>query len=150
MKKGIALILVLFVLVCSFAGCGKNAPAEDETVSTTEDTNAREIEAALEAYKKPAEMFDLDLDSYDLSTDEIDFTYSEEGRFLNCTYKIDDNDVFVSYSYDDEASTVSVLVFLGTIVVADETFSFTSGYDRSYGFTEYCGYYFRGLEFEEG
>lgn len=149
MKKVISVILSITMLAVCFASCKANNETAEEVTTTELDAAERDLREALAIYKTPSAMFDLDLDSYDLSTDEIDFTYSDEGRFLNCTYKIGNRDVFVAYSYDDDASTVSVLVFVGTVLVAEESFVYTSGYDRYLGFTEYGGYYFRGLSFTE-
>ena len=118
-----------------------NAAAEDETAMPADDTGA-DIDAVLAAYQPPADLFSVDLTAEDPSTQDIRFLYDEAGRIDRCTYRIDDQEVILSYSYDEDA--VHIFGFLGSIIVADETIPVSGAFDPGAGFSVAQGYYLKG------
>lgn len=147
MKKLLSFCAVLTAVLCLFASCNNGAANSDETPAPEATEDPVELNAALAIYKTPVEMFDLGLNGEDISTDDIEFTYADDGRILNCSYQIENKNIFISYNYNDDMGTVHLLGFMDTIVIVDQTFTY-SVYVKDLGFSAHQGYYFRGLNFE--
>ena len=140
LKKLILTVMFIIVLALTVAGC--NSPTQQLDTSNQSDM---ETELEIEAYRPPAEFIKIDMTSNDPSTDSIQFQYDELGRVSQCYYKIDNEDIYLSYSY--EGTQIQIYGFSGTIVVEDKKLEAKGEFDASLGFVEHEGYYFKGFSF---
>ena len=125
-----------------------NRPSSNAPVSAPDSPPSDAPVAELpevDAYRPPSGLIDIDLNADDPSNDKIVFVYDAEGRLWQCYYAIGENDVYLSYSYD--GNSIQIYGFIGSIVVADESFEAKSNYDTNRNFVEYQGYYFKGFTF---
>ena len=147
MKKVNCLAAVILMAALIFCGCSgnqkdsakKGTESEQQTTNQSENKND---EVDLSAYKKPADAVSIDLTKDDPSNDEIRFVFDNEGKVTQCYYKIGDQQIYVNYTYND--GSVQIYAFMGDILVADETIEL-SAYDAEKGFTVIEGYYFKGF-----
>lgn len=153
MKKSILLFLCLEIALC--VGCGTvqtkkgegetNAPAE-EKLEADEDLEETDEEKDFEiVFQPPAEVIEIDKKAEDPSNDYINFVYDEEGRISQCYYKLDNEDIYLNYTY--EGNSAHILGFSGEILAADEIIKIPNDYAGEIGFTTYMGYFFKGYEF---
>ena len=119
--------------------------AEDHSDSTASKEVDDLLSAVMEAYKPPAEVVKIDLNAKDPSTDEMRFTYDEDGRVTQCSYSIDGTTVNVSYSY--KINSVQIYAFMSDFIVGDQKIQLRGEYDPSVGFTEVDGFYLKGYTF---
>lgn len=147
MKKAIFLIALILMSVLVVCGCsGKNGSnSNDATESDQETTNHAENnndEVDLSAYKKPADVVNIDLSKDDPSNDEMRFVFDDDGKVTQCYYQIGDQQVYVNYTYKD--GSAQIYAFMGDILVADELIDI-SEYSAEKGFAAIEGYYFKGF-----
>lgn len=133
MKKATALVLVLLAVVFACVGCGKESGNAD---AVTDDTYY-----VMDLYRKPADVVRIDLAKDDPSTDEMQFSFDEQGRVTECRYAIDGEPVVVTVDYED--GLAQIYAFMGSIVVADDQVAL-SAFDAAKGFAAIDGYYFKG------
>jgi|GEM_PF-3040850 len=136
-SAAVALIMVLFALSsCAMMGGG--------TTDTSNVTTSAPV-----ALVTPADAVkSIDLEKDDPSNDEIKFTFDEEGRVSACEYKSGDVEYLASYNYRD--GNVEVYLFGAEEVVDYRLYKPASGFDKSAGFIEEGGYFFKGYtELEE-
>ncbi len=168
MKIKIALVIAALAVCSSFCACssssnsGNNtennantavsekaadnssAPADE---SGSEDGELADFEDMLKKFEPPANTIKIDMEAEDPSNDEITFTIDGEGKIQNYTYTVNGIKVLMTYDYDyPEEGKLWALAFSedGT-VIGEKTFSFNRS-ENAKGFSEYEGYYFKGIE----
>lgn len=158
MKKIICFILIVLTL-CFLTSCGcdkdktsvvNNNSQSGSTQQTTSDNSSSQtsdnIDEVISSYQPPAKVFDIDLSKDDPSNDDIRFEYDAKGRISKCYYKINNKDIYQSYTYSDDI--VQIYTFCDTFVIDDVSFENVS-YNDNTGFSEYNGYYFKNIEIKE-
>lgn len=86
----------------------------------------------------------IDLSKDDPSNDDIQFEYDEEGRIISCAYKSDGHEFLVGYNYRD--GKVEVYAFSNVTVADYRLYEPSSEFDKSVGFFEQDGYFFKGFK----
>lgn len=155
MKKIFAVLIcltMLAVLVCGCSGLGSSGDNGDSIQNDAQSGEVLEKDPAesgsngsstvnLSSYVKPAAAVSIDLTKADPSNGKMNFVYDEEGRVSVCYYRLNDKQVSVTYSYDENSA--QIYAFMGDVLVADELISL-SGFDKDLGFCIIDGYYFKG------
>ena len=106
MKKyySVIITITMALLMACLTGCPGNTGNTASGGVTGVDSATSESHSSerpeVEAYRPPAELISIDLDADDPSTNRIVFVFDEDGRVSQCYYKIGENDVFLSYTYD--------------------------------------------------
>ncbi|MBQ2603627.1 MAG: hypothetical protein VZR27_09015 [Acutalibacteraceae bacterium] len=155
-KKIILFLLVLSLL--ALVSCSDNAGGSSKTDNTSlTDTSSKQQPVESEPngeqrfsdlskrFIHPAEKYSFDPETADPSNEQMYFTYDDEGRLFGCCYPIDEIQVIVSYTYKDDI--VHIVTFADEYCVDDRRFRFKN--DSSKGFTEFGGYYFKGVTVEK-
>lgn len=105
--------------------------------------SSKSVSEVVSAYQSPAKVLDIDLSKDDPSNDDIRFEYDEKDRISKCYYKVNNDEIYQSYTYTDD--TVHIYAFNGSVIVDDVTFDYNN-YDENLGFSEYNGYYFSNVD----
>lgn len=105
--------------------------------------SSKSVSEVVSAYQSPAKVLDIDLSKDDPSNDDIRFEYDEKDRISKCYYKVNNDEIYQSYTYTDD--TVHIYAFNGSVIVDDITFDNVS-YDENIGFNKYNGYYLKNIE----
>ena len=125
-------------------GCSSNNTKQNDTTpSPSANTSVERSE--VEAYRPPSNVIKIDLKVDEPSNSQITFKYDDEGKISQCYYKIDNTEIYLSYTYD--GNKIQIYGFSGSIVVADEVFEAKADFDPTSGFVEYKGYYIKGFNF---
>ena len=138
MKKlfGIVLLVAVMVSALSLSSCGLMGTSKSTETTTT---------AAPVPLVTPAEAAGkIDLKRDDPSTDDIKFTFDEEGKLILIEYKSGDNDYVASYNYRD--GNVEVYLYGGDQVLDFLYYEPSSEFDASLGMFEQDGYFFKGFK----
>lgn len=131
--KAAAMALALMIAMVSLASCMGVA---NSSVSTETEAPAPEI-------VKPADAGKVDLTKADPSTDDVKFTFDEEGRVLSIEYKKGDLLYVAGYNYRDDG-TVEVYLFCDAYTLDFVKYKPSGAFDKNAGFVELEGYYFNG------
>lgn len=134
MRKTIAFLICVVTLMASICGCSNSRNKDSQSGYNAEDVY-------ISLYKKPADAVSIDLTKEDPSNDDIRFVFDDLGRVTQCYYKLDDVQVYVSYSYED--GSAHIYAFMNDIVAAEEQIQ-VSSFDSEKGFSVIDGYYFKG------
>ena len=94
------------------------------------------------SYQKAPDLFQLDLNQRDPSTNEVRFCFDEEDYLISYMYQQNDRDILVTYCY--EGRTITVIAFADDERVDVRIFTAASDFDPDIPMTEYKGYYIRG------
>ncbi len=157
MKIKILSIVCAAVLCVSSAACStgdKEARTEDNgSARSAENTNGgsevsseADFDEILKNYVRPTEMFSLDMTKEDPSSEDVTFSYDDDGRLSGCYYKCRGMQIMVTYEYNDD--DVRIYTFANEYVVDNVTFK-AEKYDKNIGFSECGGYYFKGVTVSE-
>lgn len=138
MKKLIGIILLVAVTVSALtlSSCGLMGTAQSTETTTT---------AAPVPLVTPAEAAkNINLKKDDPSTEDVKFTFDDEGKLILVEYKSGDYDYVASYNYRD--GNVEVYLYGGDQVVDFVYYEPSSEFDASVGLFEQDGYFFKGFK----
>lgn len=138
MKKliGIILLIAVTVSVLTLSSCGLMGTSQSTETTTT---------AAPVPLVTPAEAAGkIDLKRDDPSTDDVKFTFDDEGKLIFVEYKSGNIDYIASYNYRD--GNVEVYLYGGDQVVDFLLYEPSSEFDASLGMFEQDGYFFKGFK----
>ena len=131
-----ALSLALIIALFSLASCFGVA---NTTESTTETVTLPETVKPADAAKN------IDLKKADPSTDDVKFSFDDDGRIIEIEYTKGDVLYVVSYNYRDDG-TVDAYLFGGGYTLDFVKYKPAGSFDKSAGFVELEGYYFNGYK----
>ena len=162
MKKIIVLMICVLALAIVFACCGSRktgTTGTSDTAAASEQTGSSDASGAsgesgadesagyADGYIPPESAIEIDISEDDPSTDDVTFVYNPDGRVAQCYYKLDGDDVYVNYTYDDENNRAQIFAFKGAgMLVDNKTIELPGAYDSDAGFSLIDGYYFKGYE----
>lgn len=138
MKRIIALATLAVITVLSLASCSLFG------VQTTESETDATTKAPVETVKPADVAKDIDLKKADPSTDDVKFSFDDEGRVITAEYKSGDVEYLLCYNYRD--GRVEVYLFGAEEVVDFKQYKPSADFDKSLGFIEVDGYYFNGFK----
>ena len=136
MRKAIVFLICMIVLITGVCGCSNSESKNSQSGYDAENTD-------ISLYKKPADAVSIDLTKEDPSTDDIQFVFDDLGRITQCYYKLNDVQIYVSYTYNE--NSVQIYAFINDTVAAEEQIQ-VSNYDSAKGFSVIDGYYFKGYD----
>ena len=131
--KAAALALALIIAALSLASC----------MGVANSSQSTETEAPLPAVVKPVDAGKVDLTKADPSTDDVKFSFDDEGRVISIDYKKGDLLYVVGYNYKDDG-TVEAYLFCDAYTLDFVKYKTSGEFDKKAGFVEYEGYYFNG------
>lgn len=147
MKQKINCLLLIVILCSVFTACGCDSNNKINVDSSQTDVKQHttkgevsDIDNLVSSFQPPADIIDIDLNSQDPSNDKIKFEYDDKGRISKCYYKINDKDVFQSYTYKD--NIVEIYTLCDNIVIGNDSFVYVYDNDST-GFYEKDGYYIK-------
>ncbi|MBQ7670631.1 MAG: hypothetical protein IJS45_07920 [Clostridia bacterium] len=138
MKKlfGIILLIAVMISALTLSSCGLIGSSQSTETTTT---------AAPVPLVTPAEAAKgININKDDPSTDDVKFTFDDEGKLVLIEYKSGDYDYVASYNYRD--GNVEVYLYGGDQVVDFLLYEPSSEFDASLGMFEQDGYFFKGFK----
>ncbi len=154
----ISSVLLCLAAVLVLASCSEDDSSDSSekdtssipAVSQQAEESSRATEEpssyAFDSYALPADVVSPDLTADDPTDENITFKYDDTGRVQSYKYMQDSNEVIVTYTYSDDGTSVSVLVFVGESVAAAQEFTLPE-YNKDTGFSVHNGYFFKGYVF---
>ncbi|MBQ7500525.1 MAG: hypothetical protein IJT91_06490 [Clostridia bacterium] len=142
-KKLLALLLCLLAVSAAITGCsksGKSGGVKDSDTAASESNS----DFKPEDYIAPAEFKDIDRKKGDPSDDEMQFSFDAEGKITQCTYKIDGDPAFATYTYEN--GYVHIISFMNGYVVDDKYITLEGEFDPDIGYSVVDGYYIKGWD----